>query len=51
VACAKAGGARSIAVATGNHTVDELRESGADVVFQDLSDLEAVLKAIRPGLP
>ena len=46
VGCAKAGGARSIAVATGNHTVDELRESGADVVFQDLSDLEAVLKAI-----
>ena len=46
VACAKAGGARSIAVATGNHTIDELRASGADVVFQDLSDLEAVLKAI-----
>ena len=46
VACAKAGGARSIAVATGNHTVGELRESGADVVFQDLSNLEAVLQAI-----
>jgi phosphoglycolate phosphatase len=46
VACAKAGGARSMAVATGNHTVDELRESGADVVFHDLSDLEAVLLAI-----
>ena len=46
VACAKAGGARSIAVATGTHTVDELRESGADVVFQDLSDLKAVLQAI-----
>jgi phosphoglycolate phosphatase len=46
VACAKAGGARSIAVATGNHTVDELRESGADVVFEDLNDIQAVLKEI-----
>ena len=46
VACAKAGGARSIAVATGNHTVDELRESGADVVFEDLSDTQAVLQEI-----
>jgi phosphoglycolate phosphatase len=46
VACAKAGGARSIAVATGNHTVDQLREVGADIVFEDLRDTEAVLKAI-----
>ena len=46
VACAKAGGARSIAVATGNHTVDELRGAGADVVFEDLSDTQAVLTEI-----
>ncbi|HZR26159.1 MAG TPA: HAD family hydrolase [Vicinamibacterales bacterium] len=46
VACAKAGGARSIAVATGGHGVDELRASGADVVFEDLTDLEAVLNAL-----
>jgi phosphoglycolate phosphatase len=46
VACAKAGGARSIAVATGNHTVDQLREAGADVVFEDLSETEAVLTSI-----
>jgi phosphoglycolate phosphatase-like HAD superfamily hydrolase len=46
VACAKAGGARSIAVATGNHTVDELRGAGADVVFEDLSDTQAVLTDI-----
>jgi phosphoglycolate phosphatase-like HAD superfamily hydrolase len=38
VACARAGGARPIAVATGSHTVDELRESGAEVVFSDLTD-------------
>lgn len=46
VACARAGGARSIAVATGNHSVDQLREAGADVVFEDLSDTEAVLTSI-----
>ncbi len=46
VAVAVAGGARSIAVATGTHTTDELRASGADVVFQDLSNLEAVLDAL-----
>ena len=46
VACAKAGGARSIAVATGNHSVDELRESGADVVLEDLSDTQTVLQEI-----
>ncbi len=47
VAVAIAGGARSIAVATGSHTTDELRASGADVVFQDLSNLEAVLDALE----
>ncbi len=46
VACAAAGGARSIAVATGSHTIDELRASGADVVFEDLSDIDAVLAAM-----
>jgi phosphoglycolate phosphatase len=46
VACAKAGGARSIAVATGHHTVDQLRAAGADVVFEDLSDTREVLAAI-----
>jgi phosphoglycolate phosphatase len=46
VACAKAGGARSIAVATGSHTVDQLRTAGADVVFEDFSDTEAVLASI-----
>jgi phosphoglycolate phosphatase-like HAD superfamily hydrolase len=46
VGVAIAGGARCMAVATGSHTTDELRASGADVVFQDLSDLEAVLAAV-----
>lgn len=47
VAVALVGGARSIAVATGSHTTDELHASGADVVFQDLSNLEAVLDALE----
>lgn len=46
VACARAAGARAIAVATGSSTVDELRHSGADVVFEDLSNAERVLRAI-----
>jgi len=46
VACAAASGARSIAVATGNYGVDALRAAGADVVFEDLSDTQAVLAAI-----
>jgi phosphoglycolate phosphatase-like HAD superfamily hydrolase len=46
VACAAFSGARSIAVATGSHTVEELRAAGADVVFQDLSKTADVLAAI-----
>lgn len=46
VGCAKAGGARSIAVATGNHSVEELRAAGADVVFEDLARTDVVLAAI-----
>jgi phosphoglycolate phosphatase len=44
VACAIAGGARSIGVATGSHSAGELRSAGADVVFEDLSDTDAVLR-------
>ena len=47
VACAAAGGARSIAVATGGHRVEELRASGADFVFEDLSDTKEVLRALK----
>jgi len=46
IACARTGGARSIAVATGSHSVEELRAAGADVAFEDLSDTETVLAAI-----
>jgi phosphoglycolate phosphatase len=47
VACAAAGGARSMAVATGLHSVDELRAAGADVVLQDLADTPHVLRYLR----
>jgi phosphoglycolate phosphatase len=46
VACAQAGGARSIAVATGSHSVEELRAAAADVVFEDLARTADVLAAI-----
>jgi phosphoglycolate phosphatase len=46
IACAASGGARSIGVATGSHTIDELRDAGADVVFEDLADTGAVLAAL-----
>jgi phosphoglycolate phosphatase-like HAD superfamily hydrolase len=48
VAVAVAGGARSIAVATGSFDVLTLRESGADVALPDLSDRQAVLEALEP---
>lgn len=47
VGCAVAAGARSVAVATGSCGVDELRAAGADIVFEDLSDTAAVLKALQ----
>jgi phosphoglycolate phosphatase-like HAD superfamily hydrolase len=47
VACARAGAARAIAVATGFSTIDELRDTGADVVFEDLSDTTEVLRVLE----
>ena len=43
VACARAAGALPVGVATGSYTVEQIRASGADVVFPDLSDPEAFL--------
>ncbi|HEX8027179.1 MAG TPA: HAD family hydrolase [Vicinamibacterales bacterium] len=43
IECARVAGARSIAVATGGFTLDQLREAGADEVLQDLADTEAVI--------
>ncbi len=38
VKCARAIGAKAVAVATGWHPLDELQRTGADYVFADLSD-------------
>jgi phosphoglycolate phosphatase len=46
VECASYCGARSLAVATGSHSVDELRDAGADRVLQDLGDTQEVLRVI-----
>jgi phosphoglycolate phosphatase len=46
VACAKAAGARSVAVATGPSDVDVLRAAGADVAVTDLSDTEGFLRLL-----
>jgi phosphoglycolate phosphatase len=43
IECARVAGARSIAVATGGFTVEQLKEFGADDVVRDLSDTKAVL--------
>ncbi len=46
VAAAQANGARSLGVATGRDSVDELRAAGADVALADLSETQAVLAAL-----
>lgn len=46
VACAKAAGARSVAVATGTSDSAALLRSGADVVVDDLSDTAAFLRLL-----
>ncbi len=47
VSCALAAGAVPVGVATGSSSVDELRASGADIVFEDLSDTGAFLKLVE----
>jgi phosphoglycolate phosphatase len=47
VECASFCGARSLAVATGSHTVEELRAAGADEVLPDLSDTEQVMRILQ----
>jgi phosphoglycolate phosphatase len=44
--CGRAGGARTIAVATGPFSADALRAHGADVVLPNLSDTDLVLQSI-----
>ena len=46
VAVAHAGGAQSVAVATGSYDAAALEAAGADVVLEDFSDLAATLAAL-----
>ncbi len=46
VACGRPIGARTVAVATGHYSADELRATGAEHVFADLSDTAAVVDAL-----
>jgi len=46
ISCARACGARAVAVATGSFTLDQLATHQPDALFEDLSDLTAVLRAL-----
>lgn len=46
IRCARAGGAKIVAVATGNYSLDQLRPYQPDVLFADLADTDAVLQAL-----
>ena len=46
VECARAVGARTVAVATGRYSVEELAEHAPTVVLPDLADTDAALRAI-----
>ena len=47
LACARAGGARCLLVATGRFAIEELEEAGPDELLPDLTDTEAVLGLLR----
>jgi phosphoglycolate phosphatase-like HAD superfamily hydrolase len=46
ISSAKANGAVAIGVATGGHSVEQLKESGADFVFQDFSDWRSAVATL-----
>jgi phosphoglycolate phosphatase-like HAD superfamily hydrolase len=49
IAVAVASGARSLGVATGGYSAEQLRASGADVVLDDLRDLQQALAGMGLG--
>jgi phosphoglycolate phosphatase-like HAD superfamily hydrolase len=51
IGCARAFGAVAVAVATGQHGVEELATFGPDFLFPDLSDVPRVLAALLNGGP
>ncbi len=49
IACARAGGARAVAVATGRYSAAQLAEHAPDVLLESLQDTEATAAAILGG--
>jgi len=47
IACARAAGARVVAVATGGHSLDELRACEPDLALEDLRDVETLVAFIE----
>jgi phosphoglycolate phosphatase-like HAD superfamily hydrolase len=47
IQCARAIGARAVAVATGTHTTEELAAGSPDVLLPDLSDATALLSRLE----
>ena len=46
ISSAKANGAIAVGVATGGHSVEQLKECGADFVFQDFSDWRSAIATL-----
>ena len=51
IACARAYGARAVAVATGWHGIEELAAHRPDVLFADFADVSQVLTTLLDGQP
>jgi phosphoglycolate phosphatase len=51
VACARAAGVSSVAVATGGFSTDTLRAAGADVVFDTFANTNAVVRCLAGASP
>jgi phosphoglycolate phosphatase len=47
IACAKHFGAKVLAVATGVHSVDQLKEHAPDAVLEDMSDTERLIRLLE----
>lgn len=52
VACGRAIGAKTVAIATGSYSVGELRDCSPDFLFADLSEIDAVIAVLlKPASP
>jgi phosphoglycolate phosphatase len=47
IECARVAGATPVGVATGSYTVEQLTQTGADIVFKDLSNTQAFLDLLE----